>query len=67
MAAQEDWDVSPRITFRLSEDLRKAVATYCRKHGLKSPSELARLALAEKIGHGGLAEMRTPGRPKGTA
>lgn len=64
MTDDENWNVSPPITFRLDQDFRDAVQKYCRKHKIASPSQLARQALAEKVGRPDLARMRGRGRPK---
>lgn len=57
----DKWNVSPKLTFRLSEDLRSALETHCRRHELP-PSDVVRQALAELLGQPELAHIGRRGR-----
>lgn len=49
--------------YATSPELRAAIATYCRRHGL-THSQFVRMSIAEKLGKAGLVEtVGSAGRP----
>lgn len=59
--ADAEWNLSPQLTFRMSEDLRAELEAYCRRHDVQ-PSDVARQALAELLGKPKLAKIGSRGR-----